>query len=119
MKEMFSGASSFAQTLCGAWLTSTANKDGMFDGSPGRICTPGGKKTTSKTTSTSTETTSTTTGTSKTPPKLALPVNLNLTLDMRLTLTFFVLTLALIMKIICHISLTATLKCMPITRRSL
>merc|ERR1719174_348174 len=38
MKEIFSGASSFAQTLCGAWSTSTAKKDGMFDGSSGRLC---------------------------------------------------------------------------------
>ena len=39
MEQMFSGASSFAQTLCGdAWLTSTADKDGMFVGSFGRIC---------------------------------------------------------------------------------
>ena len=38
MNIMFHGASSFAQTLCGAWLTSTADKDGIFDGSFGQIC---------------------------------------------------------------------------------
>ena len=38
MEEMFTRASSFKQTLCGAWLTSTADKDRMFDGSSGRIC---------------------------------------------------------------------------------
>ena len=48
MEEMFFGASSFAQTLCGAWVTSTANKDGMFDDSSGQICTT---TSTSKTTS--------------------------------------------------------------------
>ena len=49
MEEMFNGASSFAQMLCGdAWVTSTANKDRMFDGSSGRICTTTSKgKTTS------------------------------------------------------------------------
>jgi hypothetical protein len=52
MAEMFNGASSFAQTLCGAWLTSTADKDGMFDGSSARLCTS-----TSTSTSTSTATT--------------------------------------------------------------
>merc|ERR1719331_1530998 len=39
MEEMFSGAASFAHNLCGAWITSTANKDGMFDRSFGRIFT--------------------------------------------------------------------------------
>ena len=39
MEYMFFGASSFAQTLCGAWLTSTADKNRMFDDSPGRLCT--------------------------------------------------------------------------------
>ena len=39
MVNMFNGASSFKQTLCrGAWLISKADKDGMFDGSSGRIC---------------------------------------------------------------------------------
>ena len=37
MEKMFSGASSFAQTLYGAWYTSAANRDGMFDGSSGKI----------------------------------------------------------------------------------
>ena len=49
MEKMFSGASSFAQTLCSdVWLTSRANKEGMFAGSSGRICT-----TTTTTTTTS------------------------------------------------------------------
>ncbi len=39
MSKMFKGASSFAQTLCGAWYTSTADKEGMLDGSSGLICT--------------------------------------------------------------------------------
>jgi len=39
MKFMFRGASSFDQTLCGAWKTSTADKRGMLDGSYGRMCT--------------------------------------------------------------------------------
>merc|ERR1719174_3559147 len=39
MNAMFKGASSFSQTLCGAWRTSTADKDSMFDGSSGRLCT--------------------------------------------------------------------------------
>ena len=53
MADMFFEASSFEQTLCGeAWLTSTADKEGMFDGSPGRICA---------TSSTATMSTSTTT----------------------------------------------------------
>ena len=47
MQSMFSKASSFAQTLCGAWSDSAADKAGMFDGSPGRLCT-----TTTTTTST-------------------------------------------------------------------
>ena len=38
MGFMFHSASAFAQTLCGAWMTSRADKDGMFDGSPGRLC---------------------------------------------------------------------------------
>ena len=38
---LFKGASSFAQTLCGAWLTSTAKKKEMFEGSSGRICSTG------------------------------------------------------------------------------
>jgi len=38
MYSMFYSASSFAQTLCGAWKTSTANKRAMFIGSPGKIC---------------------------------------------------------------------------------
>merc|ERR1712032_1004381 len=37
-KLMFKWASSFKQALCGAWLKSKADKDGMFTGSPGRIC---------------------------------------------------------------------------------
>ena len=39
MEEMFSGASSFTQTLCGAWSASKAYKGGMFDGSFGQMCT--------------------------------------------------------------------------------
>merc|ERR1719201_1621684 len=31
MSKMFNGASSFAQTLCGVWFTSTANKEEMFE----------------------------------------------------------------------------------------
>ena len=38
MQYMFVGAESFVHTLCGAWLASTANKDGMFYESSGRIC---------------------------------------------------------------------------------
>merc|ERR1719326_1443837 len=44
MDFMFSDATSFNQNLCGAaWVASKANKDGMFDGSPGSIsltCAP-------------------------------------------------------------------------------
>ena len=47
MEKMFHSASSFAQTLCGKWQTSTADKDGMFDGSSGKICTSNGKKSSS------------------------------------------------------------------------
>ena len=43
MNKMFKGASSFARALCGAWFTSKADKGGMFESSPGRIC----RKTTS------------------------------------------------------------------------
>ena len=39
MQGMFRFASSFKQTLCGKWQTSAASKDGMFDGSGGRIGT--------------------------------------------------------------------------------
>ena len=48
MEDMFYSASSFAQTLCGKWQASKADKDGMFDGSSGRICktTSNSKKTT-------------------------------------------------------------------------
>jgi len=38
MGYMFKGASSFAQTLCGAWKTSTAKKDGIFQDSSGKMC---------------------------------------------------------------------------------
>ena len=38
MAKMFKGASSFAQTLCGAWFASTANKEDMFEDSSGRVC---------------------------------------------------------------------------------
>jgi len=38
MHAMFDGASKFDQTLCGAWKTSTAKKDKMFNDSPGRLC---------------------------------------------------------------------------------
>ena len=39
MNTMFYAAKSFNQTLCaGAWLTSTADKYGMFKDSPGQIC---------------------------------------------------------------------------------
>jgi hypothetical protein len=60
MEEMFSGASSFTQTLCGAWQTSTADKKEMFTRSSGRICTTSTTTsvTTSMTTSTSKKTTS-------------------------------------------------------------
>jgi hypothetical protein len=41
MDSMFQGAKSFSQTLCGAWVKSTASgKSGMFSGSSGKImCT--------------------------------------------------------------------------------
>merc|ERR1719460_2812189 len=39
MRYMFRSASSFKQTLCGKWITSTANKDRMFEGSPGKLGT--------------------------------------------------------------------------------
>ena len=39
MEEMFSGASSFAQTLGGAWDASKADKNCMFVGSPGKLAT--------------------------------------------------------------------------------
>jgi len=38
MNTMFSGATAFSQTLCGAWKTSTAAKPDMFTGSKGKIC---------------------------------------------------------------------------------
>ena len=38
MIQMFASASSFEQTLCGAWMDSKAEKDGIFEGSAGRIC---------------------------------------------------------------------------------
>jgi len=38
MGEIFSGASSFARTLCGKWKTSTANKYEMFRDSSGKMC---------------------------------------------------------------------------------
>merc|ERR1719362_2172751 len=38
MDKMFYNASSFAQTLCGKWLTSKAIKQEMFVGSSGEIC---------------------------------------------------------------------------------
>jgi len=38
MWYMFYQTFSFEQTLCDAWKTSTARKDNMFDGSPGRLC---------------------------------------------------------------------------------
>jgi len=38
MDYMFSSASAFTRTLCGAWATSSAQKNGMFSNSPGRIC---------------------------------------------------------------------------------
>ena len=37
MKKMFYLAKSFSQTLCGAWATSTAVKEGMFTGSRGKL----------------------------------------------------------------------------------
>merc|ERR1712032_862409 len=52
MKQMFAGASSFAQVLCSVWQTSTADKDGMFDGSTGWICTTSTSTSTPTTTST-------------------------------------------------------------------
>merc|ERR1711934_1317109 len=39
MGFMFQSASSFKRTLCGKWKTSTASKNHMFDGSPGKLCT--------------------------------------------------------------------------------
>ena len=40
MREMFGDAISFNQTLCGeAWVNSTADKDEMFNDSPGSIST--------------------------------------------------------------------------------
>jgi len=38
MRKIFNGASSFAQTLCGVWFNSTADKESMLEGSSGRIC---------------------------------------------------------------------------------
>ena len=39
MSNMFKGASYFARTLCGdTWITSTAKKEAMFEGSSGRVC---------------------------------------------------------------------------------
>merc|ERR1712113_378730 len=38
MSRMFEEASSFTRTLCGEWFTSKANKEGMFEGSLGRVC---------------------------------------------------------------------------------
>ena len=48
MSFMFWGASSFNQTLCGKWATSTANRDRMFDGSAGKLCTAISKSTSIK-----------------------------------------------------------------------
>jgi len=39
MVSMFSGATAFSQTLCGAWSTSTATNTGMLHGSKGKLCT--------------------------------------------------------------------------------
>jgi len=39
MDKMFYKASSFAQALCGKWLTSKAITEDTFDGSSGEICT--------------------------------------------------------------------------------
>jgi len=39
MLFMFQSASSFRQTLCGAWKTTRANKAAMFVGSSGKMCT--------------------------------------------------------------------------------
>jgi len=38
MTYVFKGASSFTRTLCGAWSTSTAKQEGIFEGSSGKIC---------------------------------------------------------------------------------
>jgi len=38
MNRMLWGASKFAQTICGAWKASKADKKEMFDGSPGKLC---------------------------------------------------------------------------------
>merc|ERR1719460_2507449 len=56
MGNMFAFASSFNRTLCAKWATSTANKEKMFDGSPGKICTSA-KTTTTLTTTTTPPTT--------------------------------------------------------------
>ena len=37
LKHMFYHAKSFSRTLCGAWATSRADKEGMFTGSRGKI----------------------------------------------------------------------------------
>ena len=40
MKEMFRKATAFIKELCGpAWVRSKANKDAIFEGSPGSIST--------------------------------------------------------------------------------
>jgi len=39
MANMFANANAFSKTLCGAWKKSTANKNNMFTGSSGKICT--------------------------------------------------------------------------------
>merc|ERR1719460_859085 len=54
MSNMFKSASSFERTLCGKWATSMAQKDQMFDGSAGKLCTF------ARTTPTTTPTTTTT-----------------------------------------------------------
>merc|ERR1712032_995602 len=38
MRHMFERASSFTGKLCDTWFTSTADKEGMFDGSSGENC---------------------------------------------------------------------------------
>jgi len=64
MRYMFQGASSFNHTLCGAaWVHSTADKRGMFVGSPGSIgtpTTPGASSTTNTITTSTTKVTGTT-----------------------------------------------------------
>ena len=79
MQRMFSRASSFSHSLCGAWSTSTADKTDMFVGSSGRLCT----------TSTSVFTTTSTSNSETSSPGLVwAPLIFMLTIDVSLAASY-------------------------------